>query len=48
MLDGRMGVDYGLHVILTGEPTSASLEEIPEIVRAGHADHQDVHRRTAG
>lgn len=34
-LDGRMAVDYGLHVILTGEPSFEVLEEIPDLVRMG-------------
>jgi dihydropyrimidinase len=34
-LNGRMAVDFGLHIILTGAPSFEVLEEIPDLVRMG-------------
>ena len=33
--DGRTAVDYGLHVILTGDPSFETIEEIGDVINAG-------------
>jgi dihydropyrimidinase len=41
-LDGRMAVDYGLHVILTGSPTFEQIDEIADLVRAGYPTFKTI------
>lgn len=41
-LDGRMAVDYGLHIILTGAPTFEQIDEIGDLVRAGYPTFKTI------
>ena len=34
--DGATYCDYGLHMIMKGEPTQSQIEQIPEIIQAGY------------